>query len=153
MTLSKNRFLLLLLVVLISPIIAFKLVWIANSTATLGKVYFRGNTLELDGSISSHLVILFKDGNDSITFNAPSTLPYEINDPVPVRYQKSNVSDARVNIFHRIWGDTLVYALWPFCVLAIIFLIPEKLDPILPKNSKVVLGKRPFIRLILPENQ
>jgi hypothetical protein len=148
MTLSKNQFLLLLLAILVAPFVVYKIIWIANSKKTIGKVYFIGHTLELNGGISSHLVILFKDGKQTITFNAPVNPHLKVNDNVPVRYKKDNPTDARINSFTRIWGDTIVYALWPFCVLLVIFFIPERLDPIVPRHSKIIFGKKPFIQVL-----
>ena len=47
-----------------------------------------------------------------------------------------------------IWGTSLAYALWPSLIIAVIFLTPEKLDPLIPRQSIILLGKKPFIKII-----
>jgi hypothetical protein len=37
-------------------------------------------------------------------------------------------------------------------VLMVIFLTPDSLDPLIPKRSKIILGKSPFIRIV-PKTQ
>jgi hypothetical protein len=46
------------------------------------------------------------------------------------------------------WVPTLIYSLWPLLTLLVLFLTPERFDPLLPKKSKVLLGFRPLIKLI-----
>ena len=148
MTLSRNVFFLSLFLICISPVVIWKLTWLSKTTTTAGKVWFTGKTIELDGSISSHLVILFIAGRDSIHFNAPATLPFEQDEPVPVRYVSDNSSNARVNTFLRIWGDAIVYGIWPVLVLLVIYLMPESLDPLVPRKSKIQLGRKSFIKIV-----
>ncbi|MDF2193203.1 hypothetical protein [Paraflavitalea sp. CAU 1676] len=153
MTLSRNAFFLLLLIIGCSPFIIWKLVWLSKTTVTNGKVWYNGHTLELDGSISTHLVVLFKAGNDSISFNAPTNIPFKEGDAVSVRYVKNEPSAARVNTPLRIWGDTLVYSLWPTLVLLVIYFLPNSLDPIVPRKSKIRLTRRKFVEIVQPEVQ
>lgn len=47
-----------------------------------------------------------------------------------------------------IWGPTFVYSLFPLLVLLVILFTPERLDPLIPKKSKVLLGIRPFIKIV-----
>lgn len=148
MTLSRNAFFLSLLIIFASPFVIWKLTWLSRTTVTHGQVWFMGKTIELDGSISSHLVILFLAGKDSISFNAPWNLPFAIGEKVSVRYVSNNPSDARVNTFLRVWGDTIVYGIWPVLVLLVIYLIPPKLDPLVPWGSKVRVGGKGVIRII-----
>ena len=148
MTLSRNAFFLSLFLICISPVVIWKIAWLSKTTATNGKVWFTGKTLELDGSISSHLVILFLAGKDSIHFNAPANLPFKQGETVPVRYVNEKPSEARVNTFLRIWGDAIVYGIWPVLVLLVIYLIPESLDPLVPRRSKIQLDRRNVIRII-----
>jgi len=48
----------------------------------------------------------------------------------------------------EIWVGTLVFALYPLLVLLVLFFTPEKFDPLIPRGSKVLLGLRPFIRIL-----
>ena len=150
MILSRNIFFLLLLVLFTSPFIISKLVWLSNSTATTGKVWFIGKTITLNGAISSHNVILFTVGKDSINFEAPINIPFKEGDPIPVRYASDDTSDAKINTFIRVWGDTLIYCLWPALVLLVIYLIPPSLDPIIPRRSKIFLNRKNIIKILPP---
>src|SRR5579863_4450056 len=152
MQLNRTQFFLLLFIVLIGPFIIYKIYWLCNSRHTTGIVYFIGHTLELQGGISTHRVIMFKTDKSTITFNAGMFDPCKPGDSVPVLYQKNNPSDARENLTSRIWGDTLVYSLLPLLVLLVIFLTPDSLDPLIPKKSKIILGKKAFIRIVPGNN-
>ena len=148
MTLSRNAFFLSLFLICASPFLIWKLVWLSKTAVTNGKVWFTGRTIELDGSISSHLVILFLAGRDSVTFNAPTNLPFKQDAPIPVRYMRNNPSNARVDTFWRVWGDTIVYGIWPVLVLLVIYLIPPSLDPLVPWGSRVRINRRSIIKII-----
>lgn len=47
-----------------------------------------------------------------------------------------------------VWGPVLAYATWPLCSLFVLFLIPDHLDPPIPKHARVALGFRPVIFVI-----
>jgi hypothetical protein len=148
MILTRNQFFLILFFIFIGPFLFYKIVWLVKSKKTNGIVYFLGHTLELNGTISAHCVILFLDGKDTITFNADPNLGFKPGDMVPVRYQKNDPGDARVDLPVRIWGDTLVYALFPFLIIFVLFVTPDRLDPLIPKGSKIYLGSKPFIKIV-----
>ena len=59
-----------------------------------------------------------------------------------------NWQSDRWNIPIDIWGTSLAYALWPALIILVIFLTPEKYDPLIPKESSILLGKKPFIKII-----
>jgi hypothetical protein len=59
-----------------------------------------------------------------------------------------NWQSSRWDIPIDIWGKSLAYALWPSLIFLVIFLTPEKLEPLIPKKSTVLLGIRPFIKII-----
>ena len=148
MQLNRTQFFLLLFIVFVGPFIDYKILWLHNSIHTTGVVYFMGHTLELHGDISTHRVIMFKTEKNTVTFNAGIFDPSKTGDSVSILYQKDNPSDAREDLFSRIWGDTLVYSLLPFLVLLVIFITPDSLDPLIPKKSIIMLGKKPFIQII-----
>lgn len=52
------------------------------------------------------------------------------------------------NIPMNIWAPTVVYSLFPLLILLVLLLTPERLDPLIPKKSKVLLGIRPFIKIV-----
>ena len=149
MILSRNQFFLLLFIIVIAPFLANKIIWLATSTQTIGRMWYtgHGNFGSVLG-ISSYSVIRFKAGNDSLYFNNNVDLDLKRGKIVPVRYQKSNPSDATVDNFLSMWAETLVYAVFPVLILLVIFFMPERFDPIIPKKSKIVLGKKPFIQIL-----
>jgi hypothetical protein len=148
MTLSRNQFFLLLTLLLVGPFYVYRLIWLANSRKTTGIAWFIGHNLENDGSVSRHLVVLFKAGKDSITFNAGENLGFKEGDPIPIRYQQDDVHDARINIPSRIWGDTWVDTMVFEIVVLILFLTPPRFDPLIPFNAKVRVGWRPLLKII-----
>jgi len=152
MLFRRNIFFLLLLGIFVLPFTGCKLYWLACSKQTTGIMCFTGHTLTTLG-ISSHPVILFNVGKDSIFFNGNSNLDLAPGSPVSVRYQKDNPSDARVNNAISIWGDTLAWSLFPFLVLVVLYLTPSRLDPLIPRDSDIRLdGRAPFIHILSKRN-
>ena len=49
----------------------------------------------------------------------------------------------------EIWGSSIAYGCFPLLVLLVIWLTPERLDPLIPRNSIVFLGIHPFIAVEL----
>jgi len=47
-----------------------------------------------------------------------------------------------------VWGPVLAYAAWPLSSLIVIFLIPDHLDPPVPKHARIALGVAPLIAVI-----
>lgn len=56
------------------------------------------------------------------------------------------------NIPLQVWAPTLVYSLFPLLILLVLLLTPERLDPLIPAKSKVLLGIRPFIKIVPNQN-
>jgi len=148
MLLARNIFFLLLLCIFVLPFTGYKLYWLARSHRTIGIMCFTGHTLTSLGT-SSHPVILFTVGKDSIFFNGNSNLDITPGSPVPVRYQKDNPSDARIDNAISLWGDTLAWSLYPFLVLLVLYLTPSRLAPLVPSGAQIRLDNRsPFIHII-----
>ena len=59
-----------------------------------------------------------------------------------------NWQSTRWDIPIEIWGNSLAYALWPSLIYLVIFLTPEKFEPLIPRKSTIVLGIKPFIKII-----
>ena len=90
-------------------------------------------------------VIFFAIANDTVWFNGRDNMVFEEGDNVPVRYQKHRPSDARINLFTAIWGDTIVYGGIPLVILLIVFIHPA----IIPYRAKIQLSSRkPFFKLV-----
>ncbi len=70
-------------------------------------MYFTGHgNLGSVLGISTYPVIWFKSGKDTIFFNGNVNIPLKPDEKVSVRYKTDNPSDAKVNSFTCIWGDT-----------------------------------------------
>lgn len=152
MLLHRNQFFLLLLMIFVAPIIAWKLIWLVRSEKSWGIMCFTGHTLTSLGT-SQHPVILFKAENDSIFFNANSNFIFKPGEKVPVRYHKDAPREARVDTPVSIWGDTLAWAMFPILVILVLYLTPEKWQPLIPRHTNIKLVTRsPFIQLIPPIN-
>jgi hypothetical protein len=48
----------------------------------------------------------------------------------------------------RAWEGGLVFALFPLLFLLVLFLTPDRFDPLIPRGSRILLGWRPFIEII-----
>jgi hypothetical protein len=148
MLLSRNIFFILLMCIFVLPQTGYKLYWLARSQRTMGVFCFTGHTPTSLG-VSSHPVILFSIGKDSIFFNGNSNLNLAPGSPVPVRYQKGNPSEARINNTLSLWGDTVAWSLYPFLVILVLYLTPSRLDPLIPPGAHIRLDNQsPFIHII-----
>jgi|GEM_PF-342549 len=149
MILRRNQLFFLFVTAIVLPFFAYKLLWLATTKKTNGTVYFIGHgNLGSALGISTYPVVRFAAGRDTVEFKGNINLDIKPGEIVPVRYQKNEPEDAKINSVICIWGDTLVYAFFPFIVLLIIFFMPERFDPVFPKGSQILIGKRPFIRII-----
>ncbi|MHA4812382.1 hypothetical protein ACX0G9_30090 [Flavitalea flava] len=52
-----------------------------------------------------------------------------------------------------IWGPTVTFSLFPLLVLFVLFLTPDRFDPLIPKKAKVLLGGFPFLRIVLVDDK
>lgn len=48
----------------------------------------------------------------------------------------------------HVWGAAVVYSAFPLLVLLVLYLTPERLDPVIPRRSKVLIGVNPFIKIV-----
>jgi hypothetical protein len=143
MQFSKTTFILLLAAIFVLPFFIGKLVWLYNSASATGAMCFMGKTQNGQFSSTYPVIKFSSNGKDTIFFNGNDGMECKRGDLIPVRFQKKNPADARVNEFTGIWVDTIVYAGIPFTILLIIFFHPD----LIPRKSKIVIGKKPFIQL------
>jgi hypothetical protein len=144
MIISKTRFFLLLMGLVITPFLAYKLIWLLRSEKAIGTMCFVGKSYS--GQIAHVFsVINFMRGKDTIWFHSNDNILFRRGEIVPVRYQRQDPDDARVDIFVSIWGDTLGYGGVLLLIVMIMFLHPE----VVPRGSKLLLiTKKPFIKLL-----
>jgi hypothetical protein len=145
MIISRNTFFLILFAIINLPIPVYKLIWLATTKETKGTMYFTGHgNLGSVLGISTYPVIWFKAGRDTVFFNGNVNIPLKEGERVSVRYQKNDPTDAKINSFSCIWGDSLAYEFGPLLIFIIIFFHQD----LVPKKSKVILGRNPLIRFV-----
>lgn len=147
MRFSKTGFMGLLTAIFVLPFILYKLAWIARAEPAIGTRSFMGKTL--NGQFSSeYAVIKFTStGNDTVFFNAAEGVQLQPGEQVQILYHKDDMAAARVANFQGLWVDTTIYASIPLILILVIFFHPG----IIPKKSFVVIGKKPFMQLLEPE--
>ena len=147
MSLGRNKFFFLLFLLVISPFAINKIIWLANAKRAIGEMRFIGHdNLGSALGISTYPVIKFKVGKDSFYFNGNFNIDLKKGETVPILYQEKNPTDAVVNTFASVWGETLAYGAGPFLILTVLFFHPL----IIPKKSKIVFGSKPFLKIIQP---
>ena len=74
--------------------------------------------------------------------NGASDILLNRGDIVSVLYQRDDHTEAKIDNFISVWGDTVGYAAVPAIIILIVFLQPE----IVPRRARVRLGtKAPFV--------
>ena len=147
--LSRNKFFLLLFALCLTVCFGYRIVWVAAAKRATGVMSFIGHTLELQGNISSHEVIRFKAGQDSVFFNATASEGHKPGQPVPVLYHESDPEAAQIDAFIGLWGQSLVFAIFPVLVLLILYLTPDSLDPVIPQKCKILLFReKKLVRIV-----
>ncbi|MEO5593769.1 MAG: DUF3592 domain-containing protein [Chitinophagaceae bacterium] len=144
MQFGKTSFIVVLTILFVLPFFIYKAVWIIRALPATGTMCFMGKSL--NGQFSSEYpVIKFSStGKDTVFFNGSEGVQLQPGQQVPVLYHKNNPSNARVYTFEGIWVDTVINAAIPFVILLIVFLHPN----LIPRTSKIIIGKRPFIQLV-----
>jgi len=150
MVLSRGKFFFLVFGLLALPFPCYKLWWLAGTRHTVGVVGFVGHSgIESPLGITSYPVILFQLGRDSIFFNGLEGYGYKPGDPVPVRYRVDHPYDAKIEQPMAIWGDTIVYSLFPVLVWLVVVLTPQRFSPLVPRGAEILIGgKWPFLWLV-----
>ena len=144
MVICRTCFFGMLIFLVSTPLLLQKIIWLSGSQKATGTMSFVGKTYA--GQMTyQYSVIWFMVNRDTIWFNGKNEILFKEGEQVPIRYQRDNPSDARLNVFIAIWGDTLVFGGIPVLVLLVIFLHPE----IIPYRSKVVMTTGfPFIKIM-----
>ena len=143
MTLSKPLFFLLLHCIISAPFLIYKITWLAQSVKVNGEMGFIGKSYT-GTYVHNYSNIRFKAGKDTIWFNGIDNIFFKEGETVPVRYQRSNPYEARIDTFAAIWGDTVVYGGIPVIILIALFLHPA----VIPRRSRIRLSiKKPFVEI------
>lgn len=116
-----------------------------RSQKTTGKVEGIGTAAGMSLGRDTYAYISFEANGGTFYFQGMDD-NYTQGDIVPLRYQKNNPEDARVGTFYSLWGKTIAYCGAPLIFWIICFFAPD----IVPKRSKVRVGKKPFLKVIPP---
>jgi hypothetical protein len=143
MLLTKNEFFALLLGLVLLPFLLYNMVWLAGSAKTEGRVVGIGQHMGMNIGKSTYALVSFKAGADTVWFQALDE-NYKTGDAVAVRYKKSNPANAKTTTFLSLWGDVLAWAVIPLMVVIVLYFSPD----MVPKRAMVLVGKKPFIRVI-----
>ena len=144
MLLSRTSLFFIFLVIVTAPFLIPKIIWLSNSATATGTMRFVGKSYT-GQLIHVYSEISFPAANDTFWFDSNDNTIYEVEEKVPVRYQKNNPPDAKVNIFSNIWSDTVIYGAGPLVILVLIFFHPKGI----PRHLKFRLSlNKPFIRVI-----
>lgn len=150
MILSRGCFFCSLFFLLACPFAIYKVLWVAGTRHTVGVMSYVGH----DGlgsvlGITTYPVILFRVGRDSIFFNGQDGYGFQPGDPVPVRYRVGDPFDAKIDLPMAVWGDTIVYSLFPVLVWLVLVLTPERFSPLVPRGAKILIGGGwPFVWVV-----
>ncbi len=129
----------------VTPVVVPRIIWLSRSQKTTGVFSFEGMGSAGEQIKLSYSFVYFMYGNQKIWFEGPGHMELKEGSIVPVRYQKNNPSDAKVDTFLGLWADTAVYCGEPLVMLILIFLHRG----IFPPGSKIRLSlKKPFLLII-----
>jgi hypothetical protein len=139
MLLTRTRFFLLLFLVLVGPFFLPKLFWFASSRTVAGWVYFTSGEMDDLVGTKKSSIIRFSLGKDTIEFKSNVYFRLPDDAPVRVRYSRFDPVDARIDLPVCIWMDTLVNILLPLGIWLVLFLTPNRFDPLIPWGCRVFL--------------
>jgi hypothetical protein len=144
MLLSRTSLFFIFFVVVSAPFLVPKLIWLSKSEKATGTMRFVGKS-HTGQLIHFYSEISFPAANDTFWFDSNDNTIFEVGEKVPVRYQKNNPADAKVNIFSNIWSDTVIYGAGPLIILLFIFFHPKGI----PGRIKFRIGiAKPFLQRI-----
>lgn len=145
MLFSKNAFFFLLFLLITLPFVLPNIIWLLRSEKTVGKVEGIGAASGISLGRDTYAYVSFQVQNNTFYFQGMDD-HYEKDDIVPLRYQKSNPEDAKVATFYSLWGKTIAYCGAPLIFWIICFFARD----IVPKGAKILVGKKPFLKLVHP---
>ena len=145
MIIQRTKFFLLVFILILAVALTPKIAWLSQTQRTKGVIEIEGKGEAGDQIPLSYTIISFHVGKDSLSFNGLGNLRMHPGDSIPVRYRTDHISDAKVDIFAGIWGDTLIYGGIPAFMLLVMFLHPN----LVPRRSKIrLVAGKPFIQIV-----
>ncbi|MBO9201048.1 MULTISPECIES: DUF3592 domain-containing protein [Niastella] len=145
MVISRTKFFVAIILLLVTPLVVSKIIWLLQAKKTTGIFAFESYGPALDQIRFPYSMIYFMVGKDTFWFKGPGKLELPENTLVPIRYLPRNPSNAKLDSFRSIWIGTIIYGGIPLLILLVIFLHPA----IVPYRSKVHLTlDKPFLRVV-----
>ncbi|MDQ6610326.1 MAG: DUF3592 domain-containing protein [Bacteroidota bacterium] len=114
-----------------------------RSKKASGKVVGIGQATGISLGSDTYAYISFVAGRDTVYFQGKDDA-FKEGDLVSVRYQAKEPEDAKVATFWSLWGNTLAYCGVPLIFWVICFFAPD----IVPKGAKVLVGHKPFLKVV-----
>lgn len=143
MLFTKNAFFFFLLLLLLLPIALPTIIWVMTSKKTTGKVEGVGHATGISLGNDSYAYISFTTAKDTVYFQGKDN-DYKQGDMVPVLYHPKEPQEAKVAAFWSLWGNTIAYCGVPLIFWCICFFAPD----IVPKGAKVLVGRKPFLKVV-----
>lgn len=142
MLFTKHAFFVLLLGLIIFPFLVAKVIWLTGSEKAMGMVTGIGHYSGMGLGESSYSLVEFPVGKKIISFHGGEENLKE-GDKVAVRYSKNNPEDARLDTMLTMMESlSYMYALLIFWL--VLYIMPD----LIPKNAKIMVGSKPFLKII-----
>ena len=143
MIIRRNIFFLCLFAIIVIPFVGYKVHWLIESVQVKGVMGFVGKSYA-GQIVHVYSAIKYPVGKDTLWFNGNDNILYQPGEIVPVRYQIGNPSEARINIFTSLWGDTIVYGGIPLIIVLISFIHPQ----IFPYKARIRISRKNLFQLV-----
>jgi hypothetical protein len=119
MKLTRLQLYFLGLLLLLLPLIVYKLIWLKRSVITRGVVL---DVYETRRYRNTYPRIQFNTYNNTVTFSGHYNSPYEPGDSLDIRYIPSNPTNYSIDTFWNIWIVVIIingmlFVFWSFLFL------------------------------------
>jgi hypothetical protein len=138
MIITRVQYYFLLLAVCFAPFVLYKIGWLAISKPCIGTVVSIGETHGRRVGQQTYPVVQFTVDQKIITAYGDYNLPYAEGDLYPIRYNRYNPENTRLNTFLGCWIDTLIWCTIFTVIVSIVFLV----EGIVPRNKLVKLSSK-----------
>lgn len=138
MLLSRTRFLLLVWIALLSPLVLYKVIWLAGSKKTKGVVSFQGKAYTGQFMRTYSVINFPMGGADSAYFNSPDNMLFEKGTVLDVYYHPGDPESARVGDFAGLFNDLFI----PGIVITVLMTLIALHKEIIPYGSRILLSRR-----------
>jgi hypothetical protein len=118
-------------------IILYKIAWLAVSKTTTGIVEYIAETSGRSTGRQTYPVVRFTTAKRIVTISGDYNLPFARGDDYPIRYNRFNETDARLNTFWGCWIETIIWSIIFFVIISIIFIRPD----MIPKGKSVKISR------------